>query len=104
MRDVESQFPLNIDDRIYFQDVNLSQLNIKKNFEHFLEEESYSEASDVLNNTDIDFFGASVLNLLENRLVAIEEYILTIEKPVLTAYQSTEPEDVDEGFSWIIVN
>lgn len=101
MRDVVSQFPSDIDDRIYFQDINLSQLNTKTNFERFLAEQSYSEASDVLNNANIDFFGASVLNLLENRLVAIEEYILTLEKPVLTAYQSTEPEDVDEGFTWI---
>ena len=101
MRDATSLFPTAIDSRIYFQDINLSQLETKDDWETELELGNYTDASAVLNNANIDFFGAWVLNLIENRLVAIEEYILTLTKPELTAYQSTEPDDVDEGFSWI---
>ena len=101
MRDATSLFPTAIDSRIYFQDINLSQLETKDDWETELELGNYTDASAVLNDANIDFFGAWVLNLIENRLVAIEEYILTLTKPELTAYQSTEPDDVDEGFSWI---
>ena len=101
MRNVTTQFPSAIDDRIYFQDINLSQLNTKANFESYLDIEDYTNASNELNNANIDFFGASVLNLLENRLVALENYILTLTKPQLTAYQSTEPTNVGVGFTWI---
>lgn len=101
MRDVYTQFPSAVDDRIYFQDINLSQLNTKTNYESYLDAREYSNASAELNDANIDFFGASVLNLLENRLVAIETYLLTLTKPQLTAYQSTEPDGVDVGFTWI---
>lgn len=101
MRNIYSQFPSAIDDRIYFQDINLSQLNTKANYEAYKNAGDYTSASAELNNANIDFFGASVLNLLENRFVAIENYLLTLEKPQLTAYQSTEPTDVGVGFTWI---
>ena len=101
MRNVYTQFPYAVDDRIYFQDINLSQLTTKTNFETYLANSQYTDASAELNNANIDFFGASVLNLLENRLVAIENYLLTLIKPQLTAYQSTEPTGVGVGFTWI---
>ena len=112
MRDTTSYFsptsdPPVIDDRIYFQDVRLSQMSIKNLYEEFLAQEDYSSASNLLNDEDMDFFGASILNLFENRIVAIETYVCSQEfkdeKPVLTAYQSTEPEgeEVDVGFTWI---
>lgn len=101
MRNIYSQFPNAVDDRIYFQDINLSQLNTKSNFEGYLANGQYTDASDELNNANIDFFGASVLNLLENRLVAIENYLLTLTKPDLTYYGSTEPQNVNVGYSWI---
>lgn len=101
MRNIYSQFPSAIDDRIYFQDINLSQLNTKANYEAYKNAGDYTSASAELNNANIDFFGASVLNLLENRFVAIENYLLTLEKPQLTAYQSTEPTGVGVGFTWI---
>lgn len=101
MRNTTTQFPYAVDDRIYFQDINLSQLNTKTNYETYLANAQYTDASAELNNANIDFFGASVLNLLENRLVAIENYILTLVKPQLTAYQSTEPTGVGVGFTWI---
>lgn len=101
MRNTVTQFPSSVDDRIYFQDINLSQLNTKTNFETYLAASQYTDASNELNNANIDFFGASVLNLLENRLVAIENYLLTLTKPSLTAYQSTEPTNVGIGFTWI---
>ena len=101
MRNIYSQFPVSVDDRIYFQDINLSQLNTKTIWESYLDAGQYSDASNELNNANIDFFGASVLNLLENRLVAIENYLLTITKPDWTYYGTVEPSGVPEGYSWI---
>lgn len=101
MRNIATQFPLAIDDRIYFQDINLTQLNTKANWESYLAVSDYTSASNELNNANIDFFGASVLNLLENRIVALENYLPTIPKPNWTYYGTTEPSNVPVGYSWI---
>ena len=101
MRNVASQFPSAVDDRIYFQDINLSQLNTKTNYESYLANGQYTDASAELNNANIDFFGASVLNLIENRLIAIENYLLTLTKPDWTYYGASEPDNVPVGYSWI---
>ena len=101
MRNVVSQFPSAVDDRIYFQDINLTQLNTKKNWENYLANGQYTDASNELNNANIDFFGASVLNLIENRFVALENYMLTMTKPDWTYYGSTEPTVSTVGYTWI---
>lgn len=101
MRNIATQFPSAIDDRIYFQDINLSQLTTKAIWESYLANSQYTDASNELNNANIDFFGASVLNLLENRLVALENFLPTITKPVWTYYGTTEPSNVPVGYSWI---
>ena len=101
MRNVVSQFPGAVDDRIYFQDINLTQLNTKTNWENYLANGQYTDASNELNNANIDFFGASVLNLIENRFVALENYMLTMTKPDWTYYGVTEPSNVPMGYTWI---
>ncbi len=94
-------FPADIDARKYYQDVRISQLNTKTAYEGTLRQGNYTAASHVLQTSNIDYYGAYMFNMLENRLDAIQTYLDAKEKPVLTKLQSEEPLDVEEGVSWI---
>ena len=68
----------------------------------YLETGNYTRATELLNNSDVFFYGAWILNLLENRLYAMENYLMNEEeKPTLVTYQSTEPINAYQGMNWI---
>lgn len=96
-----SVFPFNIDPRMYYQDVQLSQLNTKASYEAALDNNQYTNASTILQNSDVDYYGAYFFNKCEDKLVAVQNYLLTVNKPDLMRYQSAEPTNVDDGMSWI---
>jgi hypothetical protein len=100
MKDVFSKFPSGIDDRLFFQDINLDQVSIMKNYQDNLNNGNYSKASDILNNSEVSFYGAWILNLLENRLGSIEDYAINLEKcEPLIDYSDLIPED--KNLHWI---
>ncbi len=103
MRNIDTKFPDNIDSRIFFCDVNADQVPIMKNYYTFLNAANYTLASEYLNNSEVFFYGAWLLNLLENRLCAIGDYVIKEGKPKLTIYKSSEPSDDEtyEGMTWI---
>ena len=101
MKDASTKFPFDIDNRIFWQDMNLSQTLIMKKYYTYLNAGNYDEASDLLNNSDVFFYGAWILNLLENRLYAIEKYVFGLDKNKIVEYQRTEPFNVSQGTVWI---
>ena len=59
-------------------------------------------ASEYLNNSEVFFYGAWILNLFENRLCAIGNYAINIlPKNILTQYYENEPENTYKGMNWI---
>ena len=98
MKNTTSKFPSMIDDRVFFEDINLTQLDIKNQYEQLLQQGKYTEASQLLNNSDVDFYGAWILNLLENRLLNIQTYLQDETKPHLVDY-NTQP--TTNGAHWI---
>ena len=101
MRDVSTKFPQEIDERIFWQDLQIYQTPIMQKYYTYLNAGNYDEASDLLNNSDVFFYGAWILNLLENRLYAIEKYVFGLDKNKIVEYQRTEPFDVSQGTVWI---
>ena len=103
--DATTKFPSEIDDRIYFQEVDLNHLDAKKSFETYMDAQDYDTAVNSLKSSGVFYYGADVLNLFENRLVAIEEYLMDeSEAPALTAFQTAEPmvtSSMSVGFTWI---
>ena len=88
MRDTSTKFPQEIDDRIFWQDLQIYQTPIMQKYYTYLNAGNYDEASDLLNNSDVFFYGAWILNLLENRLYAIEKYVFGLDKNKIVEYQS----------------
>lgn len=106
MRSIESKFTeindYQIDDPLFFSDIGLSNLEFVDNYKELLKESKYTSAANVLNSNDIDFFGAWIFNLLENRLKAIEDFLDDGQgKPDLVSYSDTMPKDKPEGYSWV---
>ena len=102
MRDTSTKFPSEIDNRIFAQDINIEQAPIMNDYYMFLNAGNYDKATELLNNSDVFFYGAWVLNLLEERLHAIGDYVVNTDlKPDLVTYSGTEPSTVSEGMCWI---
>lgn len=101
MKDASTKFPQEIDERIFWQDLQIYQTPIMQKYYTYLNAGNYDEASDLLNNSDVFFYGAWILNLLENRLYAIEKYVFGLDKNKIVEYQKTEPFNVSQGTVWI---
>ena len=101
MKDTNTIFPNGIDSRVYAQDITLNDLETLSKYQTLLTEGKYKETSELLNNSDVYFYGAWMLNLLEKRLQAIGNYLVNLKEDVLTYASETEPENVEYGTSWI---
>ncbi len=101
MKDFSTKYPTSIDDRIFFQDISIDKLEIMKRYQAFIVAGAYTNASNYINNTNVSFYGAYILNMLEERLIAIEDYVVHVmEKPDMVAYSDEEPIDVEVGYCW----
>ena len=90
-----------VDSRIFFQDISLDDLEIWEEYKTLISKGSYASASQLLNDSEIDFYGAWLFNLLENRLEAIGSFLLKKNnKPTLQTYSLTEP-TAKNGLHWI---
>lgn len=93
MKNDQSVFPDQYDPLIFFSDADLDNFTTYQQYYVLFEMNQYTQASNLLNNSDVDFYGAWLLNLLENELYAIESNMdeFIDEKPKLAAYSSTAP-------------
>ena len=103
MENTSTKFPLQIDDRVYFQDISIDQVPIMKQYYTVLNNGAYTKASEYLNNSEVFFYGAWCLNLLENRLHAIGNYVMDLEDINLLTYTEIEPSELEsyDGMVWI---
>ena len=101
MRDTRTKFPNSIDDRLFLSDVSLSQLPVMKKYKNSLLNKNYSAASEILNNSNVFFYGAWMLNLFEDRLHAIGKAIINEEEHSLMSYTNDEPVQLSGEVHWI---
>ena len=104
MRNTTSKFPNEIDDRLFLSDVSLSQVPIMNEYRSLLNKGDYSSASALLNDSGVFYYGAWILNLLEDRLCKIGEAIMNEEDHSLMTYNTltmSQMNDVTLGMNWI---
>lgn len=101
MKDYSTNFPTSIDDRHFFEDISLDKLPIMTKYQGMINASSFTAASEYINAMDVTFYGAWILNMLEERLIALENYLVyDVEKPNIVTYTDTEPTDVEVGYCW----
>ncbi|MCM1253710.1 MAG: hypothetical protein NC321_12890 [Clostridium sp.] len=63
---------------VFFQDNNLEKVEIMQHYNDLIAQGKYSEASDYINQQEgIYGFFSDFLNLIENRIYATQEYLLS---------------------------
>lgn len=78
--DPTSYYPQKIDEMTFFQDSNLENTEVMNHYNNLLAQGKYSEASDYIDQQEgIYGFFADYFNLIENRIYALQEYLL--QKP-----------------------
>lgn len=73
--DTESKYPNEIDDLLLLSDIDLEHISISQNHEQLLKEERYTDAGELLENSDIDSLCGSLFRLIENRIYATQNHI-----------------------------
>ena len=73
MRDTSTKFPSEIDNRIFVQDISINQVPIMQEYYKYLESGNYTRVTELLNNSDVFFYGAWVLNLLTKECVGLDK-------------------------------
>jgi len=100
-----SVYPSGVDDLIFYQDPNIDKYPLLARYYQILNTNDFSGAHDYLQSVDLDYYGAWLLNKIEDRLITVERNINSVlgEKPKLVIHKYTEPADSEftsECFCW----
>ena len=104
IRPTTSVFPENIDARACFSDISLEHADVLENYSALVKNGNYREGSALLdaNKQYVDYYGADMFNLMENRVVNIEDYVInTMEHVDRGYYGSEEPIDAKLHSVWM---
>lgn len=103
MRNTQTVFPNGVDELQFFSDISIDQVPIMENYLRLLNSGNYTSASEYLKNSGVFYYGAWFLNMMENRLRTIGNYLTNLEDLELVTYSDSEPSEseVYDGMNWI---
>ena len=101
-----SVFPSNIDQLDFISDPDYAHKNIIDTHRGYIANGQYTAASNYINSqSGITPVNASLLNMIQNRTIALQEYLLTIpdsEKVKRFRFQETDiSSTLTDGGTWI---
>ena len=104
MRNTQTVFPNGVDELQFFSDIFIDQVPIMENYLRLLNSGNYTSASEYLKNSGVFYYGAWFLNMMENRLRTIGNYLTNLEDLELVTYSDSEPSEseVFDGMNWIL--
>ena len=103
MRNTQTVFPNGVDELQFYSDISIDQVPIMENYLRLLNSGNYTSASEYLKNSRVFYYGAWFLNMMENRLRTIGNYLTNLEALELVTYSDSEPSEseVFDGMNWI---
>lgn len=103
MRNTQTVFPNGVDELQFFSDISIDQVPIMENYLRLLNSGNYTSASEYLKNSGVFYYGAWFLNMMENRLRTIGNYLTNLEDLELVTYSDSEPSETEvfDGMNWI---
>ena len=103
MRNTQTVFPNGVDELQFYSDISIDQVPIMDNYLRLLNSGNYTSASEYLKNSGVFYYGAWFLNMMENRLRTIGNYLTNLEDLNLVTYSDSEPSEseVFDGMNWI---
>ena len=103
MRNTQTVFPNGVDELQFYSDISIDQVPIMEKYLRLLNSGNYTSASEYLKNSGVFYYGAWFLNMMENRLRTIGNYLTNLEDLNLVTYSDSEPSEseVFDGMNWI---
>ena len=103
MRNTQTVFPNGVDELQFYSDISIDQVPIMENYLRLLNSGNYTSASEYLKNSGVFYYGAWFLNMMENRLRTIGNYLTNLEDLGLVTYSDSEPSETEvfDGMNWI---
>ena len=103
MRNTQTVFPNGVDELQFYSDISIDEVPIMENYLRLLNSGNYTSASEYLKNSGVFYYGAWFLNMMENRLRTIGNYLTNLEDLELVTYSDSEPSEseVYDGMNWI---
>ena len=103
MRNTQTVFPNGVDELQFYSDISIDQVPIMENYLRLLNSGNYTSASEYLKNSGVFYYGAWFLNMMENRLRTIGNYLTNLEDLELVTYSDSEPSESEifDGMNWI---
>ena len=103
MRNTQTVFTNGVDELQFYSDISIDQVPIMENYLRLLNSGNYTSASEYLKNSGVFYYGAWFLNMMENRLRTIGNYLTNLEDLELVTYSDSEPSEseVFDGMNWI---
>lgn len=97
-----SNYPNKIDPMIFFQDVCIDKQEIMEQYDNLISESKYTEANNYISQQDgIFLFSADFFNLIENRIYATQNYLLTKQPKHPFVSSEGKPENVTLNMIWV---
>ena len=93
MRNTQTVFPNGVDELQFYSDISIDQVPIMDNYLRLLNSGNYTSASEYLKNSGVFYYGAWFLNMMENRLRTIGNYLTNLEDLELVTYSDSEPSE-----------
>ena len=105
--DYTSTFPENVDAMTFFNDVRIREKEYFDTYTNLINEGKYSDANDYMiqvgQPNGMFSYSADYFNLIENRIKAVQDYLLTqkVKQPNPFKYSDTEPSDISLDSIWL---
>lgn len=97
-----SVYPDKIDPLIFFQDTALQKIRIADKYNALISQGKYEEANSFMSQqTNIFLYSADFFNLIENRIYALQSYLLTKEPENPFIVSGEKPIGVKKNTIWI---
>ena len=97
----DSNYPTSVDDLVFVSDVDIAHIGVMQTHQDYINNNQYSTASTYLREQDdITPVNAGLFNLIENRIVTTQEYLLTLT-PVVRCMYGSEPTSPLDGTIWV---
>lgn len=97
-----SIFPNEIDEQIYFHDVDLNNRPLMEIYDNLIKDGKYTEANNFISQqNDIHNYSADLFNFEQAKIYTMQDYVLSLEKYNPHHFSSTYPKHIKKGETWI---
>ncbi len=99
---VKSSYPDSIDDLVFISDTDIKHESVYKKHQELINNKNYTQASEYISGqTDITPITADLFNLIQNRIIAMQEYLKNSAESCERVVYGNKPDSPVNKTTWI---